>query len=171
MSSIIISFITIILTIAAASMGLDFNRLCADYSGANNGLWITILLLSIVAFGLLCFSIYTGAAEAGAAESKLKGALSGGKHANTLAFGSLGLLFIVGCLGWNSANRCTKLKNEKHQNKIRSFNQFFVAITTLSLGGIGILVTKMQCEKGQGVLGKLEGAAESSTGGLQIPGL
>ena len=148
-------------------MGLDFNRLCANYSGANNG-YGTFMVLSIVAFGLLGFSIYTGVA----AEGSAMGALKGGRHSSLLAFGSLCMLFIVGCIGWNSANRCTEFKKSEHITKIRGFGQFFVAITTLSLGGMGILFTRMHCQGGigQGLMGKLEGAAKSATGGL-IPGL
>ena len=173
MSSIILSFVTIILTIASSSMGLDFNRLCEGYSGTLNGIWIALLVLSILAFGFLCFSIYQGVKSGSMGKSALKRALGGGKHSNLLAFVSLSILFIVGCLGWNSANRCSELKKQEHIKKINSFNQFYVAITCLSLGGMGILFTRMHCKGGvgKGLMGKLEEGVQSATGGLQIPGL
>lgn len=152
MSTTLLSFITIILIATASGMGLHFPSLCED-SGVkvNNGVWWFFMVLSILAFCFLSFSIFREFKKTG----NMKSAMAGGKHSNMITLINLILLFIVGCIGWNTSNRCHNVNNE-NEDKVRGYNQFYVMITALSLGGIGIFLTKLHYTGGikDGLKGK-----------------
>ena len=139
-------------TLATASIGVEAFNDCTLWGGddsvdtRNNAkkerdFFIAMIVITVLLF--VAAAVVVGLRVSG--RSRV-GGVAGGLHKFVrgggvfLQFGMLIIQFVCGVVGWNMINRCQDVSDESSPSSRRK--DFFISITFLSLGAMGILATK-----------------------------